>query len=267
MRFHLHLLVLLYSLLGFSGAQEALSLPPPCPLSKFSPGDVAPPFSVLLTSGLQLNVPDGVSLPLVVFSVDSSEDPGGVILATDPIEIDRMLSEDAPPSGTVLFVSQSTPGGGAALQNVFDARLALLPADKAAAWRGCLAFADLTLDDMRSSGSALAELLDSWLSPRLWVTAPPPEPVRAPRVDGFYECFMWPPAQASFPLVGPFQACSPDGLNGTAVPAGALLLVQNASAEGGSCDAGAATAWAQVGCTSPPLWSFHGSATLTVHPM
>jgi hypothetical protein len=204
-----------------------------------------PPFAVLLTSGETLRVPQDSSLPLVVFSVDSDEDPGGVILATDAIEIDRMLSTP-PPAGTILFVSQSMANGGADLQGIYEARLALLPAREAAAWRASLAFAAQSLDAMRAAGSALAGLLDSWQSPRLWVTAPPPGQVAVPRVDGFYECFMWPPAQAEFPLVGPFTACDPLGLNGTAVPQGSLLLVTNASAQGGACDAGAAAAWAQV---------------------
>jgi len=52
--------------------QEALTLPPPCPLTgPFGPGDPAPPFLVPLTSGVNLTVPSGVSLPLVIFSVDA----------------------------------------------------------------------------------------------------------------------------------------------------------------------------------------------------
>ena len=55
----------------------------------------------------------------------------------------------------------------------------------------------------------------SWESPRLWVTATAVPP--AARVDGFYECFMWPPAVATFPLVGPFIGCSARGVDGRVV--------------------------------------------------
>ena len=57
--------------------------------------------------------------------------------------------------------------------------------------------------------------------------------------------------QASFPMVGPFTACDPAGLNGTAVPPGALLLVTGVSDDSGACPAGAAAAWAQVGGWPP----------------
>ena len=189
-------------LINFADSQEALSLPPPCPLGgAHLPGDTVPPFVVPLTSGKQAIVPAGVSLPLVAFSVDFQTDPGGVLLATDTIEIDRMLSESPPSAGTLLFVSQSTPGGGDALERIFEARLALQPIARATAWKARLAFAAPTLDMLRASGCALAALLDGWESPRLWVDAPPPNPISAPRVDGFYECFMWPPAQVPFARV------------------------------------------------------------------
>lgn len=192
-----HLLVAL-ACLACAVAQEALTLPPPCPLTgSHVPGSPVPPFVVPLTTGGNLDVPSGASLPLALFSVDFEADPGGVLLATDAIEIDRMLSDDPPESGTLLLLSQSTSSGGAALARLFDTRLELQPPARAAAWRARLAFAAPTLDELRTEGSALATLLDGWESPRLWLEAPPPRPVRTPRVDGFYECFMWPPAQAS----------------------------------------------------------------------
>ena len=101
--------VLVATLFGAVAAQEALSLPPPCPLNTFAPGDRAPAFTVALTSGANLTVPGPPDqLPLALFAVDFDRDPGGVLLATDVAEIDFMLAQPPPSRGLIAFLSAAT---------------------------------------------------------------------------------------------------------------------------------------------------------------
>ena len=236
-------------------AQPSYTLPPPCPLSTYAPGDEAPAFTLQLTSGtFALPAPRGSPLlPLVLFAVDSARDPGGVLLATDAPELDKLFAVDAPARGTLLFVSHH--GDGAELEAVLEARLALVPKDRADGWRARLAFGLLPVDELRKQGSPLAALLDGWQSPRLLVKAPAEQRrvgskvataldgVETARVDGRYECWPWPDVSKSYEVRGPFQACDPRFCP-IDIPDGALLLLTNATADGGACDAEAATAWA-----------------------
>ena len=233
-------------------AQESATLPPPCALGggggSRAPGDAPPDFSFAVSGG-GANVSSPASapsaLPLALFVVDAARDPGGVLLATDAVEIDRLIAADAPVAGTIAFLAQDEEGYVArVVEPAFASRLALLPPARAAAWRARLAFGVPTVSALGAAGSALAPLLAAWQSPRLWVTAPAPGAVAAPRVDAFYECYQWPPAQRAFPFAGPVAACGAGGA--PSVPAGALLLAVNVTADGGACDAAAATAWARA---------------------
>ena len=241
---HALLLLLSVCVVGTS-AQSANTLPPPCPLEgKLQPGDAAPPFSLLLVGGGSYSLPGPDALPLVLFVVDSS-DVGGVLLATDTVELDRLLSAPAPSRGVLLLLSQSEQPGGAALRALLDSRLSFLSKEQQSAWNPHLAVASASLDTLRQSGHALVPLLDGWQSPRIW--AQTDSGLQTPRVDGSYECYAWPPIAAQdWPLVGPFAACDPAGTGGVAVPDGALLLVQNATRPGGGCDAGEAAEWARA---------------------
>jgi len=210
---------------------------------------MSPPFSFILTSGENFSVPatDPILLPIVFFIVDFTSDPGGVILATDGLEMDRFLAADPPTAGTFAFLSQATVGGAAQVESLFAVRLAEMAskgeagARRAAAWRARLAFARDPVEAML--GSALTALSRAWPSPRLWITADGIAPV--PRVDGFYECFQWPPAVANFSLFGPVDACATNAVIPPGVFEKGLLLVQNVSADGGMCDANKAVAWVQ----------------------
>lgn len=242
------LLIILNAFSALVSSQESATLPPPCAASTYLPGEVSPPFSFALTSGTNLSVPaEPEALPIVFFIVDSASDPGGVILASDGIELDRFLAAAPPASGTFAFLSQSNRDGAAQVESLFAVRLAAIAAEgaagaqKAAAWRARLAFARDSVEMMHDS--ALAALSVAWPSPRLWITADGIAPV--PRVDGFYECFQWPPAVDNFTLFGPVDACSSDAIIPAFPPQKGLLLVLNVSAVGGECDASAAATWAQ----------------------
>ena len=220
--------------------QEELTLPPACPYAAPAPtpGSLLAPFSLALVNGTTLSHP-GAPLPLVVFAV-ASDDPGGLLLATDAQELDRLLAADPAAAPATYLLLSYAPGGGAALQAAFEARLALLPPPRAAAWRAQLAFAAQAVPQLAAGGgSALAAALAAWQSPRLWVTA---AGVRAARVDGFYECFQWPPANAAYALHGPFEACS-----SAPPPAGASNVTGFVLAAAGApgCSASQAVAWAQ----------------------
>jgi len=228
-------------------AQESATLPPPCPiLGPLGPGDAPPPFSfaAVTPGGSISNVSfPGAPLPLVLFVVDVARDPGGVLLASDAAEVDRFLARAPPRAGSFAFLSTDSPGyADGALRAVWEARLALLAPAQAAAWRPLLSFATPTVAQLAAAGSELATLLAAWPSPRLFVDAPAPDAISAPRVDAFYECFQWPPASRAFAAAGPFEACDPRGTG--AVADGSILVVVNATEVGGSCDASAATAWA-----------------------
>jgi hypothetical protein len=231
---------LLLVLLWAAAAQEELTLPPACPYAAPAPapGDPLAPFSLLLTNGSTLAYPGAAALPLIVFAV-APDDPGGLLLATDAVELDLMFqASPAAAPATYLLLSYS-PGGGAALQAAAEARLALLPPPRAAAWRAQLAFAAQAVPQLAGAGGggALAAALAAWQSPRLWVTA---AGVRAARVDGFYECFRWPPAAAAYELRGPFDACGPAPAGAANVSGFVLLL-----AGGCAASASQAVAWAQ----------------------
>ena len=245
MRFNSKIQLVFFIIAACVLSQENASLPPPCPLSTFNPGDVSPSFTFALTSGGNLSIPatDNTLLPLILFIVDDATDPGGVILAEDGIEIDRFLAQVIPESGTFAFLSQSVSDGAAQIQSLFEIRLAKMSPKRAAAWRARLVFARDSVDSIISTGSAagLGNLTKAWTNPRLFINAANIAPI--PRVDGFYECFQWPPAIANYTLIGPIIACS-ENLPPT-IPQGSLLLITGVSPVGGVCDAEAVISWAQ----------------------
>ena len=241
--------MLLLLLLLFVRPCASETLPQGCPLSgPYAPGDVAPPLSIALVGGGEFSLPaPPLSLPLVVMVVDADTDPEGVVLASDSLNVGEFLAEPPPTRGTFLFISGSTPGGGAALSDLYATRLAFLPPSRAAAWRSRLAFSERSLEELRAAESPLAAVLGGWQSPRVWVEAAGLPPQSIPRVDADFECFRLPPISGAFPLSGPFPACAPAEVL-AAAPAGSLLLLLNASGPGGSCDAVAAatTAFARA---------------------
>ena len=215
-------------------AQEEATLPVWCQTdATYPPGSSAPAFSVPVTSGAVLHYP-GASLPLITFAVDSETDPGGLLLATDAIELDHMFSDMPPATGTILFLSYMD-GGGARIAAILEARLGLQPPLRAVAWRARLFVASQSLEALRAAGNAIASVIDSWPAPRTWVGVAGTTAPLWPRVDGFYECYGWPAAHANFSLVGPVTACTSS--IAIDVPAGAVLLVLNASGPEGTCDA------------------------------
>jgi len=227
-------------------SQESATLPPPCPIlsETFLPGTPSPAFYFNTTNGTNVIFPGNLQLPFVAFIVDDRTDPGGVVLATDLIEIDRFLTAEPPIHGLFAFFSQSNESLMSNIEFIFSERLALLPPSKASLWLQHLVFSAETMEDLSNRGSSLSLLAKSWQSPRLFVTAPGPGEIQAPRTDGFYECYQWPPAEATYPIAGPFNACSNDPI--TNVPAGSLLLVVNVTSDEGNCDVATATAWAQL---------------------
>ncbi len=226
-----------------ASSQEQLTLPPACPYTPSSPapGTTLAPFSLLLTNASTFTYPVPL-LPLIVFAV-ASDDPGGLLLATDEVELDRFLG--SPPTAapaTYLLLSYSS-GGGAALQRAVEARLALLPLPLAAAWRSQLAFSAQSVPELgMGAGASLAAVLGAWQSPRLWVTAGDGR-IKAARVDGFYECFLWPPAAAAYTLHGPFTACTPLPPGAPTNLTGFVLLAFSAITP---CSPPQAVAWAQL---------------------
>jgi hypothetical protein len=231
-------LLLCISVMG----QESLTLPIPCPVNGYDIGSASPSFEVALVNGSTFSFTypgDAIQLPLVAFALDAQLDPGGYILATDAIEVDRFLLAPPPASGTFLILGYEA-GLAATLAAAFEARIVALrlPPSTASAWRARLAFVSPSLAALTAQDSAISQILSGWQSPRLWLSAARLE--ATPRVDGFYECYQWPLAAENFTLVGPVEACAAVGAGD--VPSGAMVLVVNTSSK---CPPQAASDWAQ----------------------
>jgi 6-phosphogluconolactonase (cycloisomerase 2 family) len=227
-------------------SQESATLPPPCPIlsDTLLPGTLAPSFSFNTLTGINISFPGTLELPFVAFIVDDELDPGGVIVATDTIEIDRFLNDEPPLKGSITFFSRRNESLMTMVLAIFQERLALLPSYKASMWLKHLFFSADTVEFLSISNSNLSLLAKSWQSPRLFITAPNPNPIFAPRVDGFYECYQWPPAQGTYPIIGPFNACIDDSIKNS--PKGSLVLIVNITNENGTCNTSTASSWAQL---------------------
>ena len=229
----------LFAILLSVVAQEELTLPPACPLPPLAPlpGSPAAPFSLALSNGSTLSYP-GLPLPLVAFAL-AGDDPGGLLTLTDALELDRLFS--LPPATSTVLLLTYAPSGTGPLEALIDQRLGLLPAPRAAAWRACLAFARDSVPQLAAAGNTLASTLTAWASPRLWVAADGVLPAPgAARVDGFYECYRWPPARQAYTLYGPIAPCS-SPVAAWANVSGLVLLTPDAPL----CSPEEAVAWAQ----------------------
>ena len=239
--------LLVSSFFSVVSCQESATLPPPCPIlsDTMLPGTPSPPFDFLATTGINISYPSSsFQLPFVAFIVDDVTDPGGVVLASDTIEIDRFLAAEPPIRGLFALFSQVNETLIQYIESIFSERLTLLPRFKASLWLEHLVFSSETMQTLNGRNSMLSLLAKSWQSPRLFVTAPSPGEINAPRTDGFYECYQWPPAAATYPIAGPVSACSEEPI--VNVPVGSLLLVVNVTNEDGNCNAATATTWAQL---------------------
>lgn len=208
--------LLLLSVLG--GA--AGSLPPAVGDSRYSPGELAPAFTVPLlrlpyantTASLKVNPAqplDGQPLPLVVMAFNSTDPWSAVMVGTNQGSVDDFLMS-ASTRVHYLFAGRTSVDEAARIAARLFKRIEVLGLDpeRKRAWQTHLHFANGTVDDL---GGTLADVLASWTSAVTTIALPSSGLGSLRRLDGHYGWCAWPDEVQAVTVVDGGSGCVAKG--------------------------------------------------------